>query len=534
MAEGMTRLRREYRAALATFGRALHDPGLRKVVVAFGFASATEAATWLAIGVYAFDRSGATGVGLVGLAILLPSAVAAPIAASLADRHRRKRILVASYLSQTVAIAATAAALWFDAPSALVYGLATLASLALTPIRPAQGALLPSLSGAPADLTAANVALTSVRNLGLLMGPLTAGLLLRLSGPAAVFTAFSLIAACATWLIQRVHGDPPRATADVDAFRHLLDGARLLVREERAALVVGVTFAKHVVMGAIRAFLVIVALGLLQMGPGGPGILSAALGVGGALGGGTAVLLVGRRRLTPALMLGAGLLGVPVAVIGLWPGVAIALIALVVAGIGRSLIDVAGRTLLGRVSPEEALARFLGMLEGSSYAGLAVGSATSALLVGWVGIRGALVIAGMFLPVLVLAIVKPLAAIDRGPLVSRDRLELILQVPMFEPLPPESVERLASHLTPIVMDTGTTLIRQGDVGDRFYVLETGRPRHSWTVWRWRATREATVSVRSPCSTTFPGPRPCGPPAPHACWPWIGRSSCRRSPTSPPA
>src|SRR5262249_21946112 len=38
---------------------------------------------------------------------------------------------------------------------------------------------------------------------------------------------------------------------------------------------------------------------------------------------------------------------------------------------------------------------------------------------------------------------------------------------------PESIETLASQLEPIVVDAGTELIRQGELGDRFYVLETG-------------------------------------------------------------
>jgi CRP-like cAMP-binding protein len=64
-------------------------------------------------------------------------------------------------------------------------------------------------------------------------------------------------------------------------------------------------------------------------------------------------------------------------------------------------------------------------------------------------------------------------SIDRGPLVSRDRLQLIMGLPMFAPLGPGSVETLAAQLDPIVVDEDAILIRQGDLGDRFYVLERG-------------------------------------------------------------
>src|SRR5262245_64050261 len=140
---------REYTSAFAAFGRALRVASLRRVVFAFGAASAIEAASWLAIGVYAYERSGATGVGVAGLAILLPCALAAPVAAALADRFSRRRILTIGYLVHTLALAATAAALGLEAPPLAIGVCVTVASLAATPIRPAQGALLPSISVLP-------------------------------------------------------------------------------------------------------------------------------------------------------------------------------------------------------------------------------------------------------------------------------------------------------------------------------------------------------------------------------------------------
>jgi len=473
---GLRGIRADYRAALGTTGRALAVPALRRVVLAFGLASAVEAATWVAVGVFAFERSGATAVGIVGLVLLLPSVLFAPAAAALADRHRRKRILLIAYVAEAVTVAGTAVALWADAPAPAVYGLAMLATLALTPIRPAQGAFLPSISRAPADLTAANVSLTTVRNLGLLAGPIVAGLLLGVGGPAAVFGTAAVLAAGACGFLARVPGDPPRTAVATSTTASIVEGARLLIREERGALVVALTFAKHIVLGAIRPFLVIIALGLLGLSQSGVGLLSAALGIGGVLAAGTTVLLIGRRRMTSALILGALLLGVPIVAIGAWPVTAVAVAAMIVCGVGRSLIDVAARTLLSRVSPEDAVARFLGILDGSSYAGLAIGSALAAIVVGAFGIRGALVACGAFLPVVMLVLAAPLARIDRGPLVSRDRLELILGVPMFAPLPPESIETLASQLQSIVVDAGTQVITQGELGDRFYVLASGAAR----------------------------------------------------------
>lgn len=136
--------RRDNRSAFASFARAVSVPSLRRVVIAFGLTSAIEASSWLAIGVYAYEQTGAAEVGIAGVVILLPSAVAAPIAAGLADRYRRKRVLVAASIVQAAAVAATAMAVALGAPSYVAYGLAAIACVALTPVRPAQGAFLPS------------------------------------------------------------------------------------------------------------------------------------------------------------------------------------------------------------------------------------------------------------------------------------------------------------------------------------------------------------------------------------------------------
>jgi hypothetical protein len=48
----------------------------------------------VALGIVAYRAGGPTAVGLVGLLRMVPSALIAPLAAPLADRGRRKRVLV--------------------------------------------------------------------------------------------------------------------------------------------------------------------------------------------------------------------------------------------------------------------------------------------------------------------------------------------------------------------------------------------------------------------------------------------------------
>ena len=53
-------------------------------------------------------------------------------------------------------------------------------------------------------------------------------------------------------------------------------------------------------------------------------------------------------------------------------------------------------------------------------------------------------------------------------------VELLGMLPMFAPLPELALERVARQLVPVAADAGSEVIRQGDEGDRFYVIDDGR------------------------------------------------------------
>ena len=50
---------------------------------------------------------------------------------------------------------------------------------------------------------------------------------------------------------------------------------------------------------------------------------------------------------------------------------------------------------------------------------------------------------------------------------------LLQKVPMFAPLSPDTVERLARRLVRFEVPAGSTIIREGQASDRFYVIESG-------------------------------------------------------------
>jgi CRP-like cAMP-binding protein len=84
------------------------------------------------------------------------------------------------------------------------------------------------------------------------------------------------------------------------------------------------------------------------------------------------------------------------------------------------------------------------------------------------------VLAGLALPVVALLVIRRIRTVDHDArLADPADVALLRGTPIFEPLGPASIERVARNLVPVEADPGTIVIREGDPGDRFYVIEEG-------------------------------------------------------------
>jgi hypothetical protein len=226
--------------------------------------------------------------------------------------------------------------------------------------------------------------------------------------------------------------------------------------------------------GAIEVLIVSVAFDLLHIGNGGVGYLNAAFGIGALIGALVTAGLVGAQRLSRPFIAGALLCGAPL-VIAAAPNRAGAVAGLVLLGIGNPLVDVPCFTLLQRSIPEALLARVFGVLQLIWNGSIGIGAIAAPALISWLGVRGALVVAGCFVPVLVAALWPKLLRIDtEAAAPATDRLELLRRTPIFAPLPGGSLESLARSLIPVEFAQGDVIIREGDEGDRFYLVSEGR------------------------------------------------------------
>jgi hypothetical protein len=142
-------------------------------------------------------------------------------------------------------------------------------------------------------------------------------------------------------------------------------------------------------------------------------------------------------------------------------------------GVGYVACDVTGRTILQRVTPDRMLARVLGGLEGIGLFGLSVGSVIVQILVTAVGIQATLLTIGLVLPAGVAVAWRSLGSMDRRVLVPVRELALLRSTRVFASLPPPQLEAVAGRTRWVTVDTNGVLIREGDPGDRYYVLESG-------------------------------------------------------------
>jgi MFS family permease len=455
---------------------ALRNPAIRRVVVAFAMFNFAEWATWVAVLVYAFNRGGATEAGIVVFVMLVPAAIFAPIVASLLGRLRRERALLVAYVTQAVVMAAGALAFFADAPPLVIYPLATLTSMSVTLARPAHGAILPSLARTPAELTAANVASGTVQNISIAVAPIVAGLILTASGAGAVFLVCAAGVTLGAALVGTVRTEPDEDAAALDeerATEEVFAGLRFLAHSSNSRTVVALIASAAFIEGAIDVLVMVVAIDLVGAGATEVGALTSAAGVGGIIGAAAAVTLVGRSRLAGPFALGLLIWGIPVAVLGVVPGLVTGFVAFLVAGIGRGALDVAGRTLLQRVTPDAALSGVFGVLEGAYMGTIAIGSIAVPAIMALAGASATLIIVGLLLPFVVLVSWRSLRLADAAAVVHVRELELLRADPLFEPLAPPTIERLSGNLVPLAAAAGAWIIREGEVGDRFYVVDDG-------------------------------------------------------------
>jgi MFS family permease len=160
-------------------------------------------------------------------------------------------------------------------------------------------------------------------------------------------------------------------------------------------------------------------------------------------------------------------------VLGGVPEVWVALGGLIILGGGYAVMEIAGWTLLQRLSADDVLARVTGVMESSYWVTNGIGALLAPVLVSAVGTRWSLAIVGALLPLVVVARRRALARLESGRPVPERPYQLLRSLPLFAPLPLGTVENLALRVSEVGVGAETKVITEGQSGDRFYLVDSG-------------------------------------------------------------
>ena len=464
------------------FASVFVNPALRRINIANAASVIGDSAYAVAVAVWAYEEGGATAVGVFGVLRYLSMALLAPLFATLADRHERRLVMIGSDLSSAAVIVVGAVLIAADGPPVAIYAAGLLAGVLSLAFRPAEAALLPEVATNPRELTSANVVSSTIENVGFFAGPALGAVLLAVADVPVVYLVNALtFVASAVFLVGL--REPTRArVADVESggepephegiWRETVAGFRTIGSRRDLRLICALMTAQTVVAGASLVFEVSIALDLLDMGESGVGLLGAALGVGGIVGGFIALVAAARGRIATDFGIGVLLWSAPLLLIVAAPLLGPTLLVMATIGVANAVVDINAYTIIQRLAPPDVMGRVFGALESMLTAGMALGALLMPLLIATIGLRPGLSIIGGAVAALALAGLPALRRIDTTVLAPPD-LALLRGVPMLAMLPPPTLERLTHLLVTLTVPAGTPVIEEGDIGDRFWIVQEG-------------------------------------------------------------
>lgn len=464
---------------LPPVGTALRNPELRRVLVAYLASVISEWALWVALIVYAYERGGKTVAGLVSISLYVPGVLVAPFAGAAADGPRPNRVLANVYAAQAGTLAIAAGLAYLHRPLVTVIVPAAAALTMLSFVRPCFSVVVPGLVKSAGELTAANLLTGYCDSGSTLAGPLIASALIALDGPPIVLAVTAGLAALGLLVtLPLVRLDPgtaaqPSPQRDGSRTGALVDGLRALSQRKGALQLLSMLGGQYVLIGALDLLYVVLATEEFGLGSSGPGILAAAFGVGALLGGAASTVLVARKRLAPLLML--SLLGISgsLALIAGFTTFAVALLVLPVVGLSRAVLDLAGRMLMQRAAPQDALASIFATMESLALIAAILGSLVAQVVIAVAGVRAAVLAVAVVLGTLLLLTAKRLVQIDASADAPVVAIRLLRRIALFAPLPGPAMEGVARAAQPVRFAAGDTIIREGDSGDSYYAIVDG-------------------------------------------------------------
>lgn len=318
----------------------------------------------LASGLYVLDLTGSAGiVALTAAARSLPLLLLGPIAGAIAESVNRRRLLqlglVATLVNAaTMAVLAHAGVLnpWHLGIGGFVSGLLWSTELSTRRRMLAE-------SAGPVAMPRA-IALDAMTNATTrMLGPILGGLAyetLGLDGAFAVSACGSIVAIVLTAGVGLPQ--PVQAFRLAAAMRGLAEGVSVAVAHPAVLGVLGITVSMNMLAFSYLALIAPIGRALFDASPLGVGILAAAEPAGALLGG-FALARFGDRVDGPRLFLAGSLAFLAfLAAMPAMPTIGLAVLLLVVGGLGLAAFGTFQSTLVLTSAPMEARSRMLGLV----------------------------------------------------------------------------------------------------------------------------------------------------------------------------
>jgi CRP-like cAMP-binding protein/predicted MFS family arabinose efflux permease len=452
-------------------GKLLHNSSLVRLLAGFGLLNASEWGFVTALSIDAFRRGGTLYVGLIGLRFLagaLSSALFAPLFAS------RRGVLSVIALMRAAALGVAAALTIAGSPFVVVLVFVVIDSIVAAAYRPAQSRLMPSLARSPQELTQAVAGTSMAKTIGQAAGALIGGAAVDIVSPGAAMAGEAGLMLLALLCTLGIGGRP--AVEVDDSERNLRAGLAAfpgVLRDANAWPLVVASMLRTLVRGLWGALLVVVALHLLHASSSSVGLLQAATGIGAFIALPITASQIGRARLAFPCIASFVCAGITVGLISTAPALPLVVVLVCLWGASMALADATSLSLLHRLLSTDAFSRTVAVMESLKLVSEGAGALLAPALVALFGLRTALVIAGLPLPVLMITTWVRIVRSDelaagRGRVVG-----LLHRVSLFRGLDMASLEQLAAYARPVAVSAGDEPITQGDQGDRFYLIESG-------------------------------------------------------------
>ena len=457
--------------------RALRVAGVGRAVVVTGAFVVAELGAWIAVTATAFRFGGVNEASTALFGQLLPAVVAALFVGHAIARWGTTRVLVVGSALQSLGLTVAAASLTMDGGRLWFYAGAILASTCVVSVRPAVTAALPAIVNAPDDLVAANVMVGWVAAGAALVGPLIVALTIVDGGggrPLWIFAGLTAAAAMVALRLPTAGRTRGATTHDVsDPGEEVAADLRAALRSGTPLLAVMALAAAALVVGCADLLYVVVGQDVLGGSESTAGWLGTAGGFGALLGGFAAVVLIGRRRLWPFVLVAGAASALGLAFVGVSGEAFVAALLFALAQLGASLLMIASRTLLQRLADVDVLGHIAALAEAAEMAMLLVGALLIPAFVRWFHPEGAGAGAAVAVMMLVAASAWMLARVEAGFVVPIDVLNTLRACRLLELLPAPALETLARAAVRETFTAGEVLFEAGDEGNRFYVIVTG-------------------------------------------------------------